>query len=845
MTDKTVKLDWVDALKAFAIIAILLNHSVEAFNSVPWFSNPSTNWPSFAERMSNLFPQQGSFPVRMIQFLGWLGDMGPGVFIFVSGLTLTISALNKPLQTIEFYKKRLIRIYPLYIAIHIIILIVAKLFFNWNIHFLSGYNLFSLLGLRFTNSLFYYLNPSWWFIWLIIQMYFFFPFLIYVLKKKGTTYFLISTFLFTAISRIAGIFHDTLSVNLFIWMTGLFAGTRLFEFTFGMYIGYLIKERNASLTGILNNPKFVLISLATYLTGFICSWTYAGSIISNILITIGLSGIFYSIYKFVFEGTKIKNSIIWIGRNSFSVFLLHQPFVMYFGSKVEGYTKALAIGIIILLSFPAGYFIERVTSRLTQFVQDNNERIRRFMLGKAGLASIILMFLIILTIGVLLFLGILENEKYFYLLCLFQFAALLYYRFIIKPDISADLYRYLDVTIVVTTAMLVLSHTWLPMYFLLSVSSFLILTLFKGLPHWTGIFLTFTVLIVSIWTGEYFFRKYRPIEINAWGERPALQIDDETTYSLIPNKTTHLRYNNYEYYTKTNSFGFNSPEIQFNSKSTNEIRIMIVGDAFSMPEGVEYESSYPTLLEKKLSDEFPKKIIHVINAGVTGYGPNEEEAQVKKFIGIVKPDIVINQLFINEFSDINDNAKALQMQIGLIKKKFYKQRLFSGVMLPFEINLYINKLLNSKSFNSFCYYKSLTNFYEKKSFLYSDSIITKMNTFFDDMKLLCKNARAEYIVLGVPGQLEVEQQKDIEFYPYSVNINDTSKFDLDLPLRELNKLCSEKNIDYIDAKRFLKNQNTHPFYFTQSWHWNKNGHQAISNLLYDYLKRDKLFVILD
>ena len=85
-----------------------------------------------------------------------------------------------------------------------------------------------------------------------------------------------------------------------------------------------------------------------------------------------------------------------------------------------------------------------------------------------------------------------------------------------------------------------------------------------------------------------------------------------------------------------------------------------------MPEGVNYEFSYPAILEKKLLEQFPEIKTHVINAGVTGYGPNEEFTQLKKYIDTIKPDIVINQLFINEFEEININREERLKNIGLI-----------------------------------------------------------------------------------------------------------------------------------------------------------------------------------
>ena len=42
------RLDWLDPLKAMALLAIILNHIVEEFGSKPWFTNPFNGWPDFA-----------------------------------------------------------------------------------------------------------------------------------------------------------------------------------------------------------------------------------------------------------------------------------------------------------------------------------------------------------------------------------------------------------------------------------------------------------------------------------------------------------------------------------------------------------------------------------------------------------------------------------------------------------------------------------------------------------------------------------------------------------------------------------------------------------------------------
>lgn len=838
METQTKKLDWIDALKAFALLGILLNHAVESFQSYPWFSNPSSDWPDFAERMSNIFPKDGSFFVRLIQFLGWLGDMGPGVFIFLSGLTLTLSALNKPLKNIDFYKSRALRIYPLYISIHLIVLIIAILFFKWGSTSMLLYTPLSILGLRFTNILFGFLNPSWWFIWLILQLYLLFPFLLSLLKNKGIVFFLGTTFIITILSRISGILGYTFTGDLYSWMTGLFAGTRLFEFSFGMYFGFLLQNKNIKLSKILSNKsKLLLGSIVIYLIGFMSSWTYIGSILSNILITIGLSGIFYAIYKLIVEGNKtLEIPLLWIGKNSFSVFLLHQPFMIYFGSSLNGYAKSIALVVIIIGSFVTGHYIEKLVIRLFPFVQSKYYSFLSIFKQDLGLFFSIGSIISTSLLSFLILWGKIGISKYIFLIYFIQASFLLFYRLLVRPELPIRLFRYLDVSIFFSIAILLLNWNWMPIFGFFLIFAYSLLFCLRNLSHWPGVTIVLVVLTLSISMGEFLFRKYKPIEVGTWGEFPALQVDSETVYSLIPNKLTHLKYNNYDYFVKTNSLGFASPEIDLTNKSSNNIRIMILGDAFSMPEGLEYEFSYPALLEKKLQNEFPEKTIHVINAGVTGYGPIEEQAQLKKYIDIIKPDIIINQLFINEFDDINYTKESKLIGIGLKNEKIYKRKFLSRTLFPVEITSNFRSLLKLNNDKIYRYNKSFLFLYEKKSALYCDTVIAKMNSFLSQMSRLSLEKKAKYIVLGVPGQIEVSDPKFISYFPYSENLKDSTKFDFNLPLKIFHDLCMKNNIPYWDSKNYLKNYTIQPLYFEESWHWNKAGHIAIAELLFAYLK---------
>ncbi len=833
--------DWVDGIKAFAIVAILLNHFVESFGEGPWFSNPSKDWPDFSVRMSTLFPTGANLGVQIIKFLGWLGDMGPGVFILLSGLTLTISTLNKPLKPKGFYTKRLLRIYPLYITIHIIILIVAKYWFKWDIHFFSASTLLSLAGLRFTNSLFFFLNPSWWFIWVIIQMYILFPFLLIFLKKKGVKQFLILTFLATILSRLIGIMGFFYHGNLFNWMTGIFGGTRLFEFTFGMYLGYLLFNNNLSFSKLLDSKlKLFLISLGIYVVGFVCSWTYVGSLFSMMLISIGLSGIFYSVYKFIFSNSNlIQNSWIWIGRNSFSVFLLHQPFMEYVSPLLKGTTKVAALIAIILLSFMAGYVIEKVVGDIIKFVEDNKQRIRYFFNSRLYRIFILLTLILAMVVSFGVMLGFSKYNNLLKLLLFVLVACIALYRINKKFDTSLFISRFFDTVLFISAVLFLITENWFSTYWcLILIASIFLFTTYK-FRHIASVGITLVLLLGGIYVTENYLRKNAPVQVLKWGEFPALQMDSETIFSLKPNKTTHLKYNNYDYSVKTNSMGFSSEEINLSEKADNEKRILIIGDAFSMPEGLDYNSSYPYLLEQQLREKYPNFKINVVNGGVTGYGPNEEYAQLKKYITIIKPDIVINQFFVNEYDDINILQEARRKGIGFFVDKSLRSRYFGNDQIPLQLDDFAQKKLGIIN-KSESYFKTLLYFYKKNASFYDDTVIAKISKYFDEMKSLCSVNNAKYIVMYVPGQIEVSKPKDIFYYPYFEKLEDTSIYDFSRPQSITENLCAEKNINYINTTSYLKGYDLQPVYFKESWHWNKAGHKSIADYLSKYIMTDSL-----
>ncbi len=830
-----IRFEWVDALKAFAILGILLNHFVEEFGAGPWFSNPSYNWPELSYRLSHILPD-GQNPLSVgIRFLGWLGDMGPGVFILLSGFTLTWSQLRNKKTFQAFYSSRLLRILPLYITIHLIILGFA-LIVNQpaNLNPFSPRVLLSLLGLRFADSLFFFINPSWWFIWLILQLYLFFPLLFKLLKKTSLPYFILITSGITLLSRLAGLLDLTYSGNLYYWMTGLFFGTRLFEFALGMLLAKVIFSSGNNLKPLTsyNTLKIASVSLVIYIAGFVLSWFYFGSLFSNILITIGLSGVFYGIFKAMGHFSALKRLFLFIGKNSFSVFLIHQPFMMFWGGHLDGANKIIALMVIIVLSFPTGYIIEKSVNFFIKAITENFPKIAPYFTGKVAWHILLAYSILIISIHAVSLIIYRDIVFYIHMITLLYLLVLLIF-------ISASYIQFkkikhpLAIVLFITCSVfyIIFPSEWTALVSLPLTISVVLSIFLKPIPkNYLNVLLNLIFSGALLFFFEYYFRKAKPLETPIWSEYPALQTDSASIYSLIPDKKTHLKYNNYDYVLRTNKMGFACPDIDLSLKDSSVFRIYIVGDAFSMPEGMEYEDSFPGLLDKKLKESVKNKTVQVINGGVTGYGPNEMLGQIKKYVDTIKPDLIINEFFVNEFQEINYSPERRLANIGFTRQES-KRTEFWGYNQTIKYFEKLLRKLTHRPDHLHNYNKALLNLYVKGAPYYSDTVVNKIDNYLTKVKTICDRSDIDFWLMYVPGQIEVSSPEHIDFYPENKNIYDTTIFDLNTSHQIINSLCKKHNINLLDTKDILKKHKEQPVYFPASWHWNKTGHLLIANTL--------------
>ncbi|MFO0773474.1 MAG: acyltransferase [Nitrospiraceae bacterium] len=321
-------LRWIEPIKAMAILAVVIVHVQAAmYDRTPWVLQASRELPNLWERLDLILPPHESIWLTIAHSLSMLGGNAPGVFIVVSGLTLAWSALHAKQDAEwlkQFYVRRALRIFPFYIAAHVIDLLLAaflpgaQLQLEWPQAFLS------LLGLRFTSELFSYFDPAWWFIWLILQLYLVFPALLWILRRAGIPMFLAVTLGITFACRI-WVVQSVDDVQ--HWRMGITFVSRLAEFSVGMAVAQWVFTHRRELAGPVaahTVRQFFLWSLGTYIAGLLAQTTLAGTVMSALLVSVGMTGIFWCLAELVLPRQPILASTMrWIGLHAYGIYLLH------------------------------------------------------------------------------------------------------------------------------------------------------------------------------------------------------------------------------------------------------------------------------------------------------------------------------------------------------------------------------------------------------------------------------------------------------------------------------------------------------------------------------------------
>ncbi len=362
---RRTSLVWLDALKGVAMLWIVLNHIVERIAGGEFVGNPEPQWPPLATRVAQFAAPVGSgiggAILTFVRDIGWLGDQGVTLFLIASGFGIAYGLRARDVDRVDFsafYRARAKRIYPLWIGAHAILLVA--LYLTWG---KAGPSFFlSLIGLRFLPQTMYAFVPAWWYFGLLVQLYAITPFLWLALKSFGVVRVLVASCAIGFVARAVGLF--ALHSYLDEWSRGAIFVTRLPEYAFGMCLALWYAANPDGVSRALHRPLVLVAAAATFAFGFVCAFTLAGMTVAPFAMGVGA----FALLAAALGGTRAPGALAWTGRNSYALYLVHQPFVGTFVPVAPAPLGAIAAGVSAALfcTAAAGRLLEAFVDRFAR-----------------------------------------------------------------------------------------------------------------------------------------------------------------------------------------------------------------------------------------------------------------------------------------------------------------------------------------------------------------------------------------------------------------------------------------------------------------------------------------------
>ena len=304
--------------------------------------------------------------------LSIIAGVGVDLFLFMSGFGLTVGMLKRPMRTVDFYKKRVIKIFiPFWIAL-IIMFIADALFMDKT--YSVGYIIKSMLGFFPTADGFGDVNSPFWYITWMIMFYLLYPLVFF--KDKPW----LSAIILAVIATIIGTF------NIFDLGSNWLHRLHTVAFSMGIILAWLLQvkegEKNRFIEYIKDfrdnskDMKYIVIAIMFVIVFYVSQRTGAGSwpTLTSILgqgffVEQLMSIVIMLAFTVIFILKKVDSKFLTMyGVYSYEVYLIHWPLMAKYDIFFV-YLPAWAAVIAWLVAFIlVSMLLQRLVTPVSNFV---------------------------------------------------------------------------------------------------------------------------------------------------------------------------------------------------------------------------------------------------------------------------------------------------------------------------------------------------------------------------------------------------------------------------------------------------------------------------------------------
>jgi len=189
-----------------------------------------------------------------------------------------------------------------------------------------------------------------------------------LMQKLGAAQFLVLSILATIATRflLVDVFHANSD-----YAQGAFFMGRLWEFATGMVLAWYYSEHRSLVEERLFSGKTFVAGIVIYVLGVYSYQPVFFHVFTDGFIGTGLTIILAQCARWVDRLLVARSALINIGAYSYGLYLLHQPYVLYFGARLREkpmlyfvpYAFAI-LGIITILSMLIEWYVNTITNNL-------------------------------------------------------------------------------------------------------------------------------------------------------------------------------------------------------------------------------------------------------------------------------------------------------------------------------------------------------------------------------------------------------------------------------------------------------------------------------------------------
>jgi peptidoglycan/LPS O-acetylase OafA/YrhL len=322
----------------------------------------SQNYFNYAKIEANLNDNIALKNIIMYCTVGRFGYYGVYLFFMLSGYLIHSIYFRSNIKPFSFYKKRILRIYPLYLVTLTMFFLVFHKYENVNMkdylfHFFFIHN--------FDQETYYSINPSFWSLAIEVQFYLFFPIINFFSHKKHLIFYLFIASLFFS----GYIIYNSELNNNNIMTTPKYVSIWL--------IGWVISEYKTNLDFFYSKFKLLINCIFIFLVTF--AFSNLSSKINLDWLNFLLSNLFFVFLFYKLLTMKISffpmmlkkyvgNILVFYGMISYALYVIHQPIIAtvksFFNNSFENSTlnmifeSSCSIFIFTLLAYSTHKLIE-------------------------------------------------------------------------------------------------------------------------------------------------------------------------------------------------------------------------------------------------------------------------------------------------------------------------------------------------------------------------------------------------------------------------------------------------------------------------------------------------------